>query len=113
MDYYDLKGVVCSYLQSLKLDAHGVEVVFEAAEDTVPFLHPKSATSVYLKNNSGTVLCGFLGEVHPALMERLNMSEKAFVFEIELGVLTALVNKVAKATLLPKFPSVKETLRSW
>ena len=105
VDYYDLKGVVSTFLSSARM--RGASVVFEPAHDQVPFLHPKSATFVYLENEGTKTLCGVLGETHPALMELLNISEKAFVFEIDLAILANRVNQVVKAVGLPKFPSVK------
>jgi phenylalanyl-tRNA synthetase beta chain len=107
VDYYDLKGVVASYLKDVKLDASRCSISFEAAEDSVAYLHPKSATHIFMNVGNEKIRCGVVGETHPALMEALDISEKAFVFELDLQKIALKTTQVVKALPLPKFPSVK------
>ncbi len=96
VDFYDLKGVVESLLDYLRLSYS-----FERA--TEPFLHPGRSALVRV---NGTPV-GFVGALHPDVKENLDVNQDIFVAELNLDMLLEEARKV-KVTFsqIPKFPPV-------
>ena len=89
-DFYDLKGCVENILDTLRIAAPSFrECVPE------PFLHPGKSCGVF----GGEAQIGFLGEVHPDVLARMDLTGTVVVCELDLDLLAA--NYSAKA-LLPQ-----------
>ncbi len=73
-DFFDLKGCVESLLEGLRFN--GVRYI---ASGDQPFLHPGRACRL---EKDGRDL-GFIGEIHPAVLERLDVKGKTLVFELD------------------------------
>ena len=76
-DFYEGKGLI-----ELVADALGVELAFEPASR--PFLHPARAARVSV----GDKAIGWLGELHPNVLKRIDASA-AVAFELDAGPLLA------------------------
>ncbi|WP_036612031.1 phenylalanine--tRNA ligase subunit beta [Oribacterium sp. P6A1] len=98
-DFFTMKGDVEDILNQLgilgrfKYDAEGC---------AKPFLHPgRRANIIY----DGKVI-GFLGEIHPTVLENYSIGDKAYVAVLDMPEVYPLVNDDTKYTPLAKFPSV-------
>jgi len=111
-DFYDLKGCVENLFDHLKIAA---EVKFKS-DNRQAFLHPGRSCSIYI----GGQFVGFLGEVHPDVLVRLDLKNRAIVFELHLDVLAANFSDRVLYRDISRFPSsardvaflVRETLEA-
>jgi phenylalanyl-tRNA synthetase beta chain len=94
VDFYDVKRDVELLL--------GRRAVFAA--DTHPGLHPGRCAQV----NVDGVFAGYLGELHPALVQRYELGSAPVVFELELS--SVLAASVPAFVELPRHPSVQRDL---
>jgi len=97
VDFYDLKGCLENLLHDLKLE--GARVRAEAAE---PFLHPGQSCRVCVNDQP----LGILGAVHPDVLERMDLRNKAYVFEINLDILDSLHSGRICYTEVSRFPAI-------
>ncbi|MSP60484.1 MAG: phenylalanine--tRNA ligase subunit beta [Myxococcales bacterium] len=81
LDFSDVKGVVEGLLDRCRIPG----TTFRAAtSDEAPFFHPGLRAALTVESNGDTAL-GVLGELHPALRERLGIALPAFAFELDLA----------------------------
>lgn len=98
VDFYDLKGVLENifYLLSLK------NVDFQS-DKSVSYLHPGLCSRILLE---GTTV-GFLGEVHPEVLDYLEISKKIFVFEVDFNKIINYCDKKEKRIKpIPRYPAI-------
>ncbi len=96
VDFYDLKGVVETYVNSLSLR----EVSIEVSADNL--LSPGQRADLY----AGGVKTGSFGLVHPTIAKNYDLSGDVYAFELEAGLLTQAV-RVDKRVVAPvRYPSV-------
>ena len=95
-DFYDLKGCVENILDALRIAAPAFQ-----EEKTEPFLHPGKSCGVF----DGDARIGFLGEVHPDVLTRIDLAGPAFVCELDLDLLAENFSAKASFRNLPRFPS--------
>jgi phenylalanyl-tRNA synthetase beta chain len=84
--FYDLKLTNCHYRSSI----------------SEPFLHPGKACGIYI----GELLAGYMGQVHPDILERMDLKNCAYVFEINLDILANQVNNIIHYKEISRFPAV-------
>ncbi|MEA2014567.1 MAG: phenylalanine--tRNA ligase subunit beta, partial [Thermodesulfobacteriota bacterium] len=96
-DFYDLKGCVENLFDALRIR----DVRFKADCDR-PFLHPGRACHVM----SGSRTIGFLGDVHPDVLDKMGIKGRAVVFELELLTILSLPREKMIYRDIPKFPSI-------
>ena len=97
VDFYDLKGVVESLSEFLR-----VPLEFKAT-DSYRFLHPGQSAEVLL----GEKPVGFIGKLHPDVNEAFDVKEEIFVGEVDLEELLEASKKVEpRFKPIPKFPPV-------
>ena len=97
VDFYDVKGDV-----EALLDGCGVSAEFQAANH--PALHPGQTASIRV----GERLAGWVGCIHPALAQQLEIPSRTYLFELELQSL--LKGSVASFQKLSRFPSIRRDL---
>ena len=95
-DFYDLKGCV----ENLFLALNIAVVSFRSAMD-VTCLHPGRACRIY----AGDREAGVLGEVHPDVLERMDLKRRAVVFEIDFDILARQFSDDVITRDIQKFPS--------
>ena len=97
VDFYDLKGVVESLSEFLR-----VPLEFKAT-DAYRFLHPGQSAEVLL----GGKPVGFIGKLHPDVNEAFDVKEEIFVGEVDLEELLKASKEVKpRFKPIPKFPPV-------
>lgn len=98
-DFYDLKGAVEGLLARLGIH----DVTCTAADpETCRYTRPGRTAAVF----SGGTLLGSMGEVHPAAERNYDLKQPAFIFELRLGEMSALIRDEKEAAPIPRFPSV-------
>lgn len=98
LDFYDLKGDVQTLLASLNVD----DVHYVGASH--PGLHPGQSAQIFM----GDACIGWIGSLHPQLMEALDLTFDVVMFEIMLDKLAQ--KKTARYKKISKFPSVRRDL---
>lgn len=96
-DFYDIKGCVEHLLQ----DLHITHFSFEKSRKS-PFLHELKSLDLVIDNHRA----GCCGELHPAILDRLNLSQRIYLFEISLSHLHHLCGAERTFRALPKYPPV-------
>ena len=95
-DFYDIKGCVEGLLDDLKIGRVGFR-----ADLREPFLHPGRCCGI----TAGEAVIGFLGEVHPDVLARMDLKNRAMVFEIDLDSLGRCFSDELSYRDVSKFPS--------
>lgn len=99
-DFYDLKGVVENLLEAL----HIAPAVFDRVpDDTCVYTQPGHTARITAEK---TVL-GLIGEVSPKVLERFDLKQPAFVFDLDVAALSALFRDAAAVSPIPRFPAVE------
>jgi phenylalanyl-tRNA synthetase beta chain len=98
-DFYDLKGSVEALLGALKLQA--VEMT-QAPEAQCVYTRP---------GHSGVIMAGgrqigLIGELHPDVRDAFDLKQTAFLFELAVGELEALLSETQYRMRSLKFPAV-------
>jgi phenylalanyl-tRNA synthetase beta chain len=96
VDFYDLKGIVESLLATLRLS----DLSYKADQGEV-FLHPGKSCGVF----SGAKRIGFIGEVHPDLLARMDLNGAVVVCELSLDVMETIEIKEVTFRNIPRFPA--------
>jgi phenylalanyl-tRNA synthetase beta chain len=98
-DFYDLKGAVEGLLGALHLQ-------------TVEVAHMAEAQCFYTRPGySGRILCdgreiGLIGELHPRVRATFDLKQTAFLFELEIEALEALLSQTRYRMRAQRFPAV-------
>ena len=102
-DFYDFKILLDRGFDALSISE---SVNFLRATE-IGFLHPGKSASVFI----GEEDCGFVGELHPDLLDKLEISKRLFVMEIDLDKITGKYGETRKAfSPLPRFPAVRRDI---
>jgi phenylalanyl-tRNA synthetase beta chain len=97
VDFYDLKGCLENVFYDLKLEqCHYRACVSEQ------FLHPGQSCGLYVNETQ----IGYLGQVHPEVMQKADIKGTAYVFEINLDILEKQIYKQISFKEISKFPAV-------
>jgi phenylalanyl-tRNA synthetase beta chain len=101
VDFYDIKGCIDALLDAFQIQG----VSFERTEE-VPYLHPgRSARLLF-----GGEIMGVLGEIHPEVMSRYDIPEKAYLFEVNFEPFLQSGKEEKRFQTLPRFPAVYRDL---
>ncbi|MEE0776218.1 MAG: phenylalanine--tRNA ligase subunit beta [Bacillota bacterium] len=98
VDFYRMKGILEMVLSGLGLEQWELK-----AEDKEPFLHPGRCAGIYV---NGQYL-GYLGEVHPTVMENYDMSQRSVVFDLDFSVLCEVSDQTIVYEAVSKYPAVE------
>ena len=96
-DFYDLKGCLENIFYDFKLTKCSY-----SSSISEPFLHPGKSCGIYI----GEVSAGYMGQVHPDVLERMGLKNNAYVLEINLDILANQVGNVISYKEISKFPAV-------
>jgi phenylalanyl-tRNA synthetase beta chain len=95
-DFYDLKGCVENILDVLRIPLASFRSGIHEE-----ILHPGKSCGVF----SGDEMVGFLGEIHPDLLARLDMPGPIVVCEMDIDLLAVHFSPTASFRSVPRFPS--------
>ena len=98
-DFYDLKG---DLEELLKLTHASEEFTFKPGSHQA--LHPGQTAEIFRKDKS----VGFIGALHPTVLQALGISQPVFVFEMSLALIEDAL--VPKAVEISKFPEIKRDI---
>ncbi|MEM7007954.1 MAG: phenylalanine--tRNA ligase subunit beta [Thermodesulfobacteriota bacterium] len=102
-DFFDFKSILERGFQAL---IRWEDVEFENAQE-IGFLHPGKSALIKVGDRE----LGYIGELHPDLSEKLDISNKVYVLEIDLDQISAIAKDKTKSFKpLPKFPSVRRDI---
>ncbi|MFA5079554.1 MAG: hypothetical protein WC541_08740, partial [Dehalococcoidia bacterium] len=93
VDFYFIKGIVESVLARL-----GVEAEYLPGNDAT--LNPAKCADVMC----GSVKIGVIGEVHPAVLRQFDISEPAFLFELDVDRLLKISSKPLVYKAVSRYP---------
>ena len=97
VDFYDLKGCLENIFHDMKLD--NCRYYAEISEQ---FLHPGQSCSLYFNETR----IGYLGQVHPEVMQKMDIKNTAYIFEINIDLLEKQINRRISYREISKFPAV-------
>ncbi len=101
MDYYYLKGVLETLLDSLNITPY--EVIPEAGD---PTFHPGKTARIKLAGRE----IGLLGEIHPSVAENYRLPERVSVMQLNLEEIIKAAGGPRKYNPLPKYPAVERDI---
>lgn len=96
-DFYDLKGCVENLLEALKIR----EAEFPPRTD-LPYLHPGRSCGIRIRGRDA----GCLGEVHPDVLGRLDLSRRVTVFDLSVDVLLGAYSRKVRYREFSRFPAI-------
>jgi len=99
LDFFDIKG----HVESL-LDLTGLTEQFTFQHESHPVLHPGQSAAIYRQNR----LAGWLGALHPSVDQALGLTQRVYVFEIEVAALSD--GRVPKFAPLSRYPSIRRDI---
>lgn len=97
-DFFDMKGVVEGILDKLGIRQN----ITYTPEDDRPYLHPGRKADVMINGKP----VGFLGEVHPQVLNNYEIGTKAYVAVLDVKMLAELTSFAVKYKGIAKFPAV-------
>ena len=97
-DFFDLKGVVEEFFE--KVGIKGILTYDPNAGKS--FLHPGRQANIYYDG----VILGYLGEVHPEVLDNYDIGEKAYVAVLDMPEIVARATFDVKYTGIAKYPAV-------
>jgi phenylalanyl-tRNA synthetase beta chain len=100
LDFFDLKGAVEALMASLGIEG------WQVGPPPGPLFHPGRSASVTI----GEELVGEFGELHPAVGERLDLTGRVGIAELEMAVLARHATGEVAYAELPRFPPVRRDL---
>jgi phenylalanyl-tRNA synthetase beta chain len=95
-DFYDLKGCVENLFEALNM----AKVSFQSAVDAT-CLHPGRACRIVVGDREA----GVLGEIHPDVVEKMDLKRRAVVFELDFDLLAGHFTDAVITREIQKFPS--------
>jgi phenylalanyl-tRNA synthetase beta chain len=93
VDFYFVKGIVQTVLARL-----GVEAEYMPSSDAT--LNPARCAMVM----AGSIKIGVIGEVHPAVLRQFDVSDTAFLFELDMDKLIKLSSRPLVYKAVSKYP---------
>lgn len=97
LDFFDGKGVLENLVRELAIDRFKVRVA------ELPHLQPGRAAEVLL----GGEVVGWIGEVHPSVLERFDAAGPVVAFELDLARLVRAAGDARPFVEIPKYPAVE------
>lgn len=102
-DFYYLKGILENLLDRLGIGSD--ELKFAAKQD-LPFLHPGRSAKVLIRDREA----GWLGEIHPLVLENYGIEQRTTVFSIDMEILTQETAEKIVYQTIPRYPAVTRDL---
>lgn len=100
-DFFNLKGVVEGLFETL-----GATFKVDFIKTKRAFMHPTKSAEIVIGNRS----IGYIGELHPKVLEKLGVEKRLYVGEIYYNVISKMLNRKLLFKPFGKFPSVERDL---
>jgi phenylalanyl-tRNA synthetase beta chain len=95
VDFYFVKGIVETLLARF-----GVKADYVQGNDVT--LNPAKCAEILVDSNK----IGVIGEVHPAVLKNFDISDPAFLFELDVDMLVTLASKPLVYKSVSKYPAI-------
>lgn len=100
-DFFSLKGIVENVLIGLGIEGYTFE-----KETNHPTYHKGRCANILW---NGHVL-GILGEVHPLVAENYDLTERAYLADLDYNILIQLAKEDKKYVAVPKYPAIERDI---
>ncbi|WAM32893.1 phenylalanine--tRNA ligase subunit beta [Caldicellulosiruptor morganii] len=97
-DFYFVKGILENLFDMLRIK----DIEFSSDHANLN-LHPTRSAKIVSKD----ILIGYIGEVHPDILEKFDIQTRAIFAEVYIDALLEVEKKDKKYTPLPKYPAVE------
>jgi phenylalanyl-tRNA synthetase beta chain len=101
VSFFTAKGILETVFRAV-----GLELEVEPGNGRDPFLHPGRAARIVV----GGAQAGYLGELHPALVERFGLGGTVAVFEFDATLLERHVPGATIAVAVPDTPPLRQDI---
>lgn len=101
MDFYDIKGMTEELFEVL-----GIDKISYMPNNKISYMHPGRLADIYCEDKT----IGYVGELHPAVLENYSIGTKAYVAVIDVDVLVEKANFNRTFKQLPKFPAMQRDI---
>jgi phenylalanyl-tRNA synthetase beta chain len=102
-DFFDIKGAVEGLMKGLAVTGIGYTQLEEARCD---YIRPGRSARISADGES----IGFVGEVRRRVLNRFDIDQPCFLFEIDVETLRRLLPTTVSAAPIPRFPSVSRDI---
>ncbi len=102
-DFYDLKGVAESLIESLNVAA---PVFIPLPADRAAYMRAGCSAAIQLNETE----IGVIGEINPTVLNNFDLKQTAFVLELNLHRLMPMIPDVPEFSPIPKFPGVSRDI---
>jgi phenylalanyl-tRNA synthetase beta chain len=102
-DFFDIKGVAEELLNMLKID----HIEFTGMPDNSCTYTRPGHTAQILQEKK---LIGLAGEIHPQVLHNFDLKQAAFIFELNLNIISDLIPETIRSKPIPKFPSISRDI---
>lgn len=102
-DFYDLKGVLEGFFEALNLRPM---TFTRASQEDCHYTRFGFSAQILYQGNA----LGMIGEVHPQVLKNYDLKQPAFIFELNLGPILALLPIRNTTFAVPRFPSTTRDL---
>jgi len=100
--FYDLKGALENILLELRIKDYS----FTKEDFKEPYLHPGKSCIIRVNNQN----IGFLGTLHPAIMETIDIRGDISLFELDIDRLFFNIPPETTYSPIPKYPYIKRDI---
>ncbi len=100
VDFFTCKGILERLLEALHVEDWSLR------REHLPFLHPAQSCTVEI----GGVAAGYLGRVHPRVVEQADLPENTCVIELDMKSLIDAAQVIWSYREIPRFPSIQMDL---
>ncbi|MGD9137907.1 MAG: phenylalanine--tRNA ligase subunit beta, partial [Desulfobacterales bacterium] len=98
-DFYDMKGGVEGLMRALKID----KIQFsKMPADACDYTRPGYTAQILADG----LLVGLVGELHPQVRKNFDLKQPAFIFELDLDKIAALIPPSTVSKSIPRFPAI-------
>lgn len=97
-DFFNLKGVVEEFFEKVGLK----QLITYDPNAGKPYLHPGRQANIIYDN----VIVGYLGEVHPEVLDHYNIGEKVYIAVIDMPEIVSRATFDVKYEGIAKYPAV-------
>lgn len=106
-DFYSLKGLVLDVLKYLGLKEHFL--VLEHLKNSLAHFHPYNSLHIayYCLDSKQNISLGYMGELHPDILEQFSIDKKTYAFEINLENLSKVYIPNKKYQDFSRYPFIE------
>jgi len=102
--FFQVKGIVEALLEQLNIFSPNFKSIEEKDEENL--FHPFRTASVLIQNQ----ILGKIGEINPAVLRKMDIQNRATVFDLDFQQMVKFATKLKKYQPLSKYPAIVEDL---